>query len=216
MENNTWNQKFVGLNKRPLVLYSLTSFTFILILFRLIFLQLLNHETYKKMSDENRVRLIATQPIRGRIKDTNGVILADSKLKYDLIIKPQYVNVSDWQKYKSKLSFLLDIPSDQLQKTYFHGLKNHKFSIVLINDLTIEQLIKFKENENIFYGLEIATKLIRNYPFKTLASHVIGYTQPITDWEFNALSKKGYKLNDLIGRTGIEFAYEELIRGEWG
>ena len=30
------------------------------------------------------------------------------------------------------------------------------------------------------------------------------------------MSKKGYKLNDLIGRTGIEFVYEDLIRGEWG
>ncbi len=65
-------------------------------------------------------------------------------------------------------------------------------------------------------GLEIATKMIRNYPYKTVASHVIGYTQPITDSEFNILSKKGYKLNDLIGRTGIEFVYEDHIRGEWG
>ena len=45
---------------------------------------------------------------------------------------------------------------------------------------------------------------------------MIGYTQPITDSEFNILSKKGYKLNDLIGRTGIEFVFEDHIRGEWG
>ena len=58
--------------------------------------------------------------------------------------------------------------------------------------------------------------MIRNYPFKNVASHVIGYTQPITDSEFNILSKKGYKFNDLIGRTGVEFVYEDHIRGEWG
>ena len=45
---------------------------------------------------------------------------------------------------------------------------------------------------------------------------MIGYTQPITDSEFNILSKKGYRINDLIGRTGIEFVYEDYIRGEWG
>ena len=41
-------------------------------------------------------------------------------------------------------------------------------------------------------------------------------TQPITESEYKFLSKKGYKLNDLIGRTGIEYVYEDLIRGEWG
>ncbi|MDC3118919.1 penicillin-binding protein 2, partial [Prochlorococcus sp. AH-716-K03] len=170
----------------------------------------------KKMSDENRIRLIATQPIRGRIIDKNGLILADSRFKYSLIIKPQYVDKKDWHQYKSKISKLLNISSDSLQKKYSEGLKNANFSIPLSDDLTIIQVIKFKENEHIFNGLEIATKLTRNYPHKTVASHVIGYTQPITESEFNILSKKGYKLNDLIGRTGIEFVYEDLIRGEWG
>ena len=80
------------------------------------------------------------------------------------------------------------------------------FSIWLISFLS-----KFKENENVLNGLEISSKIIRNYPYKNVASHVIGYTQPITDSEFNILSKRGYKLNDLIGRTGIEFAYEDHI-----
>ena len=60
------------------------------------------------------------------------------------------------------------------------------------------------------------TKLIRNYPYKSLAAHVIGYTQPITNSEYQFLASKGYQLNDLIGRTGIEYVYEDFIRGEWG
>ena len=168
------------------------------------------------MSDENRIRLIASQPIRGRIIDKNGLVLADSKLKYSLIIKPQYVNERDWQKYKSTLSVLFDAQDNIMQKRYLDGLKNKKFSITLIDNLSVDQVIKFKENEMQLQGLEIANKLIRNYPYKNVASHVIGYTQPITDSEFSILSKKGYKLNDLIGRTGIEFVYEDFIRGEWG
>ena len=179
-------------------------------------MQLFNYENYKKMSDENRIRLIASQPIRGRILDKNGLILADSKYKYSLIIKPQYVSNSDWIEYKEKLSILLDLEKDSLHKRYFEGLNKKFFSITLVDDLTVNQLIKFKENERRFNGLEISTKLTRNYPYETVASHVIGYTQPITDKEFNTLSKKGYKLNDLIGRTGIEFVYEDWIRGEWG
>ena len=216
MENNNWNKKYVSLKRQPLVIYALTSFAFLLILLRLIFLQLFNYETYRRMSDENRIRLIATQPIRGRITDKNGIILADSKIKYSLIIKPQYVDKNKWISFKSKLSNLLDIKIDLLEKRFLEGIKNKKFSVTLLDDLTVDQLIKFKENEHQLHGLEITTKLTRNYPYKSLASHVIGYTQPITDEEFKVLSKKGYKLNDLIGRTGIEFVFEDLIRGEWG
>ncbi len=216
MENHKLNSENFSLNRQPLVLYLLTSFTFLLILIRLIFLQIIHDENYKRMSDENRIRLIASQPIRGLISDKNGFILADNKIKYSLILKPQYVNALDWQKYKSKLSILLDTESDLLEKRYNDGLKYNNLSITLLDDLTVDQIIKFKENEKFLNGIEISNKVIRNYPYKTLAAHVIGYTQPITHSEFSILSKKGYQLNDSIGRTGIEFAYEDFLRGEWG
>ena len=216
MANNDSNRKFVSLKRQPLVLYLVASISFLLIFLRLIFLQLLNHDSYKKMSDENRIRLIATQPIRGRIIDKNGFVLADSRMKYSLIIKPQYVKESDWNKYKLKIANLLDIDIDVLQQKYFDEIRQQKLSLTLVDDLTVEQIIKFKENENNLFGFEIATKLIRNYPNKSVAAHVIGYTQPITNSEYEFLSKKGYKLNDLIGRTGIEYVYEDFIRGEWG
>ena len=216
MEKHNFNKEDFSLNRQPLVIYLFTSFTFLLILIRLIFLQLVNYENYKNMSDENRIRLIASQPIRGLITDKNGFILADSKIKYSLIIKPQYVTELDWENYKSKLSILLDTRSELLQKRYIDGLKYNDLSITLLDNLTVDQIIKFKENEKLLNGIEISNKVIRNYPYKTLASHVIGYTQPITDSEFSILSKKGYKLNDVIGRTGIEFAYEDFIRGDWG
>jgi len=168
------------------------------------------------MSDENRIRLISAQPIRGRILDKNGNVLADSRVKYSLIIKPQSVNKRNWKQQKSTISNLLNVDGNEIQKKYFDGLKNQKLSVTILDDLNIDQLIKFKENEKNLFNFEIATKLIRNYPYKSLAAHVIGYTQPITDSEYKYLSNKGYKFNDLIGRTGIEYVYEDFIRGEWG
>jgi penicillin-binding protein 2 len=168
------------------------------------------------MSDENRIRLIATQPIRGKILDKNGFILADSRVRYSLIIKPQSVNKSNWEKHKLSIANLLNIDKKVIQEKYLNGLQNQKLSVSIIDDLNVDQLIKFKENEDNLFSFQIATKLIRNYPYQSVASHVIGYTQPITESEYNVLSKKGYRLNDLIGRTGIEYVYEDLIRGEWG
>jgi len=213
---NSSNKKIIPLKRQPLVLIIFSSISFLLILIRLIFLQLLNYESFKKMSDENRIRLIASQPIRGRILDKNGYVLADSRVKYSLIIKPQSLKERYWEKHKSTISDLLNIDQNLIQKKYFDGLKNQKLAVNIIDDLNVEQLIKFKENEDNLFSFEIATKLIRNYPYKSVAAHVIGYTQPINDSEYKFLSKKGYKLNDLIGRTGIEYVYEDLIRGEWG
>jgi len=210
------NKKTISLKRQPLVLIIFSSISFLLILFRLIFLQLLNYESFKNMSDENRIRLIASQPIRGRILDKNGYVLADSRVKYSLIIKPQSVKESNWEKHKSNISNLLKIDSNIIQKKYSDGLKNQNLSVTILDDLNVDQLIKFKENEDNLISFEIATKLIRNYPYKSLAAHVIGYTQPITESEYKFLAKKGYKLNDLIGRTGIEYVYEDFIRGEWG
>jgi len=215
--NNKFNKKFVRLNNQPLILILLSSLAFLFILFRLIYLQVLNHQKYKNMSDQNRIRLIATEPIRGRIIDKNGEVLANSKLNYSLVVKPQIINQKIWDSYKYKLAKLLNTDVDKLDSKYNNfNTGNQRFSIKLSDSLSTEQLIRFKENERDFKGIEIAEKVIRNYPYKTLAAHALGYTSPVTELEFKILSKKGYRLNDLIGRTGVEHAYEDYLRGQWG
>jgi len=216
LPKSTSDKKPISFKRQPFVLLIFSSISFLLIFFRLIFLQLLNYESFKKMSDENRIRLIASQPIRGRILDKNGYVLADSRVKYSLIIKPQSVKKTSWESHKSTISDLLNIDINLIQKKYFDGLKNKQLSVTILDDLNVDQLIKFKENDENLFSFEIATKLIRNYPYKSLAAHVIGYTQPVTESEYKFLFNKGYKLNDLIGRTGIEYVYEDFIRGEWG
>jgi len=107
------------------------------------------------MSDENRIRLIASQPIRGRILDKNGYVLADSRVKYSLIIKPQSVKKNNWEKHKSSISNLLNIDSNEIQKKYSDGLKNQKLSVIILDDLNVDQLIRFKENEGNLISFEI-------------------------------------------------------------
>ena len=216
MKNIKFNKKFVQLNNQHLIIVFLSSFAFILIFFRLFFLQVINNQNFKKMSDQNRIRLIATEPIRGKILDKNGEVLVSSKLEYSLLIKPQFISETKWQKYKYSLANLLNLNIKKLDLKYFNGVENQKYSINLVDDLSIEQIIKFKENEDNFSGIEILRKVKRDYPHKTLGAHALGYTSAITNSEYKILSKKGYRLNDLIGRTGVESAYENHLRGEWG
>ena len=216
MKNTQFNKKNVQLNNQYVIILLLSSFAFLLIIFRLFFLQIINNENYKKMSDQNRIRLIASEPIRGKILDKNGEVIVRSKLIYSLIIKPQFLSKLQWQKYKYDIANLLNLQIDKLDLRYERGVKNNEYSINLVNDLSVDQIIKFRENEDKFSGIEILRKVKRDYPYKTLGAHALGYTSAITNSEFKILSKKGYRLNDLIGRSGIEAAYEKDLRGEWG
>ena len=216
MKNIKFNKRFVNLSNQYKIIFLSSFFSFLLIFLRLFFLQVINNETYKKMSDQNRIRLIATEPIRGKILDKNGNVLVRSKLNYSLIIKPQFVSENIWQKYKYSIANLLSLDIEKLDLKYNNGLKNKKYSINLVNNLSVNQIIKFKENQENFFGIEILRKVKRDYPYKTLGAHALGYTSAITNSEFKILSKKGYRLNDLIGRTGVEAAYEKYLRGEWG
>ena len=216
MKNIKFNKRFVNLSNQYKIIFLSSFFSFLLIFLRLFFLQVINNETYKKMSDQNRIRLIATEPIRGKILDRSGNVLVRSKLNYSLIIKPQFVSESIWQKYKYSIANLLSLDIEKLDLKYNNGLKNKKYSINLVNNLSVDQIIKFKENQENFFGIEILRKVKRDYPYKTLGAHALGYTSAITNSEFKILSKKGYRLNDLIGRTGVEAAYEKYLRGEWG
>ena len=216
MKNNKFNKKLVQLNNQHIIILILSSFAFLLIFLRLFFLQVINNQTFKKMSDQNRIRLIATEPMRGKILDKNGELLATSKLEYSLIIKPQFLTETKWQEYKYSLANFLNLEIEKLDLKYYDGINNQKYSITLVDNLSVEQIIKFKENEDNFLGIEILRKVKRDYPYKTLGAHAIGYTSAITNLEYEILSKKGYRLNDLIGRTGVEAAYENYLRGEWG
>jgi len=216
LNNNKFNKNSVHLRNQPTIFFLLVSVVFLLIFFRLFYLQVLNKKNYKNMSDQNRIRLIASEPIRGKILDKDGDVIVKNKLSYSLIIKPQFINKQDWFKYKDNISNLLNLNSEELQSQYELGLRENLYFINLKNNLSVEQIIKFKENKDKFNGIEILRKVKRDYPYKNLAAHVLGYTSPVTLSEFKILSNKGYRLNDYIGRTGVEHVYEKYLRGKWG
>ena len=210
------SKKHVGAFNQPLIFFLFIFLIFSISGTRLFWIQIINGAYYKKLSEENRIKLIANPPIRGGLLDRNGVILADNKLFYSLSIQPRLLNNSEWIELRKSLSDLLDVSSDQLQFAFNKSHSNTPYKKLLLSDLSVEQVIKFKEQENNLYGAQIDIGLVRHYPYKSLAAHTLGYTQLITQNEFSKLSERGYKLSDRIGRKGIEAAFESELRGQWG
>ena len=210
------SKKHVGAFNQPLIFFLFICLIFSLIVGRLFWIQIIRGSYYKKLSEENRVKLIANPPIRGRLLDRNGVVLADNKLFYSLAIQPRLLTKSEWIDLRNSLSDLLNVSTDQLESAFNRSNSDTPYKKVLLTDLSVEQVIRFKEQENNLYGAQIDIGLIRNYPYKSLAAHALGYTQLITQSEFSKLAERGYKLSDRIGRKGIEAAFESQLRGAWG
>ncbi|MBW3041045.1 penicillin-binding protein 2 [Prochlorococcus marinus] len=210
------SKKHVGAFNQPLVFFLFICFVFSITGFRLFWIQIINGSYYKKLSEENRIKLIANPPIRGRLLDRNGKVLADNKLFYSLSVQPRLITNSEWIDLRRSLSDLLNVSTKKLEIAFNRNNLDTPYKKILLTDLSEEQVVRFKEQENNLYGAQIDIDLIRNYPYKSLAAHALGYTQLITQKEFSKLSEQGYKLSDRIGRKGIEAAFESELRGKWG
>ncbi len=209
-------QRKTGLFNQPKILLLLVFTFFGAITTRLFWLQIVQGSFYRKLSDENRIRLVSQAPMRGRLLDRKGRLLAGNKLTYTLSIQPRLVAKDYWPILRNKLTTLLSLSQDSLDFNFTKGLKTNSYRISLAKDLTTTQVLRFREQEHLLKGAQVDVDLLRHYPYKTLASHVLGYTQQITKNEFRTLAKKGYLIRDRIGRIGVEAAYESHLRGTWG
>jgi penicillin-binding protein 2 len=114
------------------------------------------------------------------------------------------------------LAKLLDLSTETLQSRYAAGLRTDAFQIELAGPLTTAQVLRFREQAGVLFGAEVAVNVLRHYPHGSLAAHVLGTTSSITEEEYQRLQPQGYRINDRIGRSGMERAYETTLRGEWG
>ena len=183
---------------------------------RLAWLQLLHGAEFRVMADENRIRLIPRDPIRGRLLDRHGRVLATNRLTYTLTVQPRLVKEGQWPGLRDRLAKLLDLSTGTLQSRYAAGLRADAFQIELAGPLTTAQVLRFREQAGVLYGAEVAVNVLRHYPHGSLAAHVLGTTSSITEEEYQRLQPQGYRINDRIGRSGMERAYETTLRGEWG
>ncbi len=208
-------QNFETTNQSNIILFVIVIL-FSSIFARLFWLQILQGSSYRRLADQNRIRLVSIPPIRGRILDANGNLLADNKIRFSLILQPHLIHENKWSILSRDLSELLGINFEEIQNSYKEGIRNNDFSIVLVSNMSQEQVLRFQEQERFFKGIEVNIASIRHYPYKYRAAHILGYTQPITSTEYKKLSKYGYKIQDVIGRSGLEAAFEKHLRGEWG
>ena len=205
-----------GMQQQPAILLALVVLFAGAMGARLAWLQLVQGAENRARADENRIRLVPRQPMRGRILDRNGRVLVSSRLTYNLYIQPRQVSAAQWPPLRDRLSAITRIPVAQLDQKRRDGHNSEGYRIELASNLKAEQVLRFREQAAALPGAEVDVDYLRAYPYGSLGSHVLGYTSPITAEEYDKLEPKGYRMQDRIGRSGIENAFESHLRGEWG
>ena len=206
----------VGLRQQPLLLLLVVLMFSGAMVARLVWMQLLEGARFRELADENRIRLVPRSPMRGRLLDRKGRVLASSRLSYSLYLEPRLVRDSAWPDLRDRLARLLDLDADLLDQRRERGPDPGGYRTTLVLDLKPEQVLRFREQALGLKGAQVDMEILRFYPHGTLAAHALGYTQPITEGEYDVLAEKGYRIRDRIGRTGVEAAYEAQLRGSWG
>jgi penicillin-binding protein 2 len=205
-----------GMQQQPAVLLTVVVLFASAMVLRLGWLQLVQGQENRARADENRIRLVPRHPMRGRILDRNGQVLVSSRLTYNLYVQPRQVPAAQWPGLRDRLAVVMGIPAPELDQRRRTGINQEGFRIELATNLKPQQVLRFREQAANLRGAEVDVDYLRAYPYGSLGAHVLGYTSPITAEEFDRLEAKGYRMQDRIGRSGIENAFERHLRGEWG
>jgi penicillin-binding protein 2 len=205
-----------GMGRQPAWLFAVVLLFSGAMVLRLAWLQLHQGAENRQRADENRIRLVPRNPIRGRLLDRQGRVLATSQLTYNLYIQPRQVSDQSWPALRDRLVALLTIPASQLDRQRSRGDDSAGFRIQLAEGLKPEQVLRFREQAGNLQGAEVDVDVLRHYPHGRLGAHVLGYTSGITEEEYDRLSERGYRIRDRVGRSGVEKAFEAHLRGEWG
>jgi len=198
----------------------------IVIVARLTQVQIVQGNVFAAAARANQVRRIAVAAPRGLILDRHEVVIARSRPSFVCALIPS--EVKDVEKTLNELSAILGIDRDVLRQRTFHhrGADYANFDqlaaaepfgpIILANDLTTAQMARLAEALNDLPGIDMEEQPVRNYPYKTAASHVFGYVGAITEDEYRSLRSQGYSPNDVIGKDGLESEYDQYLRGKYG
>jgi penicillin-binding protein 2 len=186
------------------------SALFLIIFFRVFYLQVIKGERYERLAYNQRIRKVILRAPRGKIYDEEGKIIADTKMAYNLAVLKDEVDTTFLFQILSKI---LKVDANSLREK-IREVENYPYPILIKRNLTKEEVIKLEENLIFKQGIRIELDPRRYYPFKNICANAIGYLNEISKEELKG--DTFYNLGDFIGKAGIERYYERLLRGKDG
>lgn len=208
------NKRGKVFSRRTLMLGGIKASLLFALIGRLYYLQIMNTERYKTLSDSNRIKLFLIPPLRGRILDRGGRVFAENRNYYRVLFDPE--RASDGEKTVRKLAEVMHF-SDEKRQQLIRKVQQHRSRqpLMLYERLSWKDVARIEVNAPELPGISIDVGQTRHYPMGDLAPHTIGYLGPITESEI----KKNPLLNHpdfKIGKSGVELIDDQVLRGQAG
>ena len=209
---DSFHESSFFVRKKIKVYLVLVVSSFLVILMRVWYLQILKGEDFMGKSEQNRVRKISLADYRGEIKDRHGNVIVNVRPSFSLYVTPEDAdNLSESLEF---LSGLIEINKDKLRSDI---RRSPSFKNVLIKrDISRIEVAYIEENKMLLPGIRIKIEPIRNYAHKNFASHVLGYLGEVSKSELKISKFSRYELGDMVGKNGLEKIYESHLRGKKG
>ncbi|MGO9425309.1 MAG: penicillin-binding protein 2 [Steroidobacteraceae bacterium] len=185
---------------------------------RLFYLQVIKHDYYAELSQGNRVHTDPIPPSRGLILDRHGVVLADNLPAFQLeLVREQVGGMAELDAALARLVAIGLLDADELRGLKRTILSHHVYeSVPLKLALDDEEMARFAVHRYEFTGVDIRTRLSRHYPFGAMAVHALGYVAAISEQDLTRIDSATYAGTTLIGKLGVEGAYENDLHGTPG
>jgi penicillin-binding protein 2 len=186
---------------------------------RLFYLQVIQQQHYHLLAENNRIALVPVAPNRGLIVDRNERILAENYSAYTVEIVVD--KVRDIKKIISDIGQLIEITPAQVRHFRKLQAESHEFETVpLKSKLTDQEVAILAANHFRLPGVEVKSRLFRNYQAGPGMAHVVGFIGRINDADLKRLraDKRGqnYAGSTHIGKVGLEQSYEKVLHGRTG
>jgi len=187
----------------------------LIIIARMIYLQILSHEHYTTLSQNNRVSIVPIAPTRGLIFDRNGEVLAQNTPSFTLELIPE--KIKDIELTIESLKKIVELSEEEIEQFQKARKRKSAFkSVPLKFRLNEEEVARFSVRQHQFPGVDIHARLMRHYPQGSTAVHALGYVGRISEPELKTLDATNYSGSTHIGKNGIERYYEDVLHGTVG
>lgn len=153
---------------------------------------------------------------RGAITDRNGTILARDTTVYDLYLRVPAPPGTDLQQTVQTVQALTGGKDVETQLAAFCSAVSAGELLVLESLDSATMTAIYRSGLVQSGAVRLAARGERTWPDGTLLPHVLGFTGPITAEQWPAAQEKGLAMDSIIGQSGLEAAYDDLLRGQDG
>ncbi|CAA9239689.1 MAG: Peptidoglycan D,D-transpeptidase MrdA [uncultured Acidimicrobiales bacterium] len=183
---------------------------------RMWYLQVLTADELRLAADENAVRTVVQPAPRGRVLDRNGVVLVDNRPSNVVAIDTAALDVDERRPVLARLAPVLGVPVEELVERLEDPSASPILPVPVAEDVSDEVLIRLRERQDELPGVVARRVAVRAFPQGVLAAHLLGYVGEVSPEQLAELEGLGYEPGDVVGKAGVELAYDRELRGEDG